>query len=166
MQDKDALNRLAKACGEKLRETGKRLVIAESCTGGGLAYALTRVSGASHWFDRGYVTYSNRSKMDCLGVSQRTLEQFGAVSEETIREMAMGAITLSGAHFSVAITGIAGPEGGTPEKPVGLVWFGFAQGYSVSTQFQHFEGDRDAIRQAAIRYALENLQNLLVSGSG
>ena len=134
------------------------LTTAESCTGGGIAETLTGIAGASAWFDRGFVTYSNEAKLSMLGVSQSTLDRFGAVSEATALEMARGAISHSGAHVSVAVTGIAGPDGGTPDKPVGTVWIAWGQklGYAEARRFQ-FDGDRNAVRQQAILEAILGL---------
>ena len=137
-----------------------KLVTAESCTGGGLAYHLTNVPGSSDWFERGFVTYSNAAKEEMLGVRSATLKTFGAVSEETAREMAAGALKNSAAQCSVAITGIAGPLGGSAEKPVGTVWF--AWGFPTETilaERRLFSGDRGEIREQAIRVALEGLRS-------
>lgn len=151
------IDNLAKQLGEKLSAKNMKLVTAESCTGGGLAYVCTDVPGSSLWFERGYVTYSNQAKIDCLNVSIKTLEQFGAVSEETVKEMALGALKNSKTHLSVSISGIAGPGGGTSEKPVGTIWFGFAFSDQVQAYLCHFEGNRTSIRQQAIQFALEKL---------
>ncbi|MBQ0753671.1 MAG: CinA family protein [Gammaproteobacteria bacterium] len=134
------------------------LVTAESCTGGAIAAMLTEIPGSSSWFDRGFVSYSNASKQDLLGVSAQTLERFGAVSEEVVREMAQGAITGSNGHLSIAVSGVAGPDGGTADKPVGLVWIAWGQkrGYVEAQQFQ-FSGDRQAVRAAAVGAALTGL---------
>jgi nicotinamide-nucleotide amidase len=137
-------------------------VTAESCTGGGIAEALTRVAGSSNWFERGFVTYSNESKRELLGVAAETIERFGAVSEETAREMAEGALKHSRGQVAMAVTGIAGPEGGTVDKPVGLVVFAWSiTGESTATQVRRFEGDRAAIREAAVEQAIEGLLVLL-----
>jgi len=155
--------RLAKQVGKALRAQGKLLTIAESCTGGGIAYAVTAVSGSSDWFDRGFVTYSNISKEEMLGVSPDTLEMHGAVSEQTVREMADGAMQYSRAQIAVAVSGIAGPKGGTPEKPVGTVWFAWVSKGKVQTACHYLAGDRDAIRVKAVRIALQGVLNLLNS---
>jgi nicotinamide-nucleotide amidase len=137
-------------------------VTAESCTGGGIAEALTRVAGSSNWFERGFVTYSNESKRELLGVAAETIERFGAVSEETAREMAEGALKHSRGQVAMAVTGIAGPEGGTVDRPVGLVVFAWSiTGESTATQVRRFEGDRAAIREAAVEQAIEGLLVLL-----
>jgi len=132
-----------------------RLAVAESCTGGGLAYQLTAVADSSAWFDRGFITYSNASKIEMLGVSPKVIEQHGAVSQETAMEMAKGVIRKSHADVSLSITGIAGPSGGTPVKPVGLVYFGLAdrQGFCQS-RMAHFSSGRRQIRVDAMTFAL------------
>lgn len=134
------------------------LATAESCTGGGLSYWLTSVPGSSNWFERGYVTYSNDAKMDSLGVSKDTLAEHGAVSEEAAREMVAGVLGESGADLGIAITGIAGPDGGSAEKPVGTVFIAWG-GKDFKTRVQRFDfaGDRQAVRLGAIAAALEGL---------
>ena len=139
------------------RGNGDRLAVAESCTGGGLAAAMTSVAGSSDWFDRGFVTYSNEAKQDMLGVSASTLKRHGAVSEAVAREMALGAIEESRATRSVAITGIAGPGGGSPGKPVGLVWIAWARKGKVRARQVHFKGGRAAVRRQSVHAALEGL---------
>ena len=132
------------------------LATAESCTGGMIAAAITDIAGSSTIFDRGFVTYSNEAKIAMLGVSMETLDRYGAVSEQTALEMASGALEHSDAGIAVSVTGIAGPGGGSAEKPVGLVWFGIAGlGLPPAAQMRRFDGDRDAIRAAAVRTALE-----------
>ncbi|MDR3477569.1 MAG: CinA family protein [Gammaproteobacteria bacterium] len=145
-----------------LKRQNWKLVTIESCTGGGVAYALTSLPGSSTWFERGFVTYSNNAKEDMIGVRSQTLLQFGAVSEQTACEMAEGGLRNSEAQISVAITGIAGPDGGSKEKPVGLVWFAVA-GIDITTiAYQHiFAGNRQQIREQAIRTALEKVITLL-----
>ncbi len=155
--------RLAKQVGAALKAHGMTLVTAESCTGGGIAQAVTRISGSSAWFDRGFVTYSNASKEEMLGVSPDTLEAHGAVSEATVREMAEGALEYSRAQVAVAVSGIAGPTGGTKEKPVGMVWFAWATHDTVRATCLYISGDRDAVRLRAERVALQGVINLLNS---
>ncbi len=152
---------LARQVGEVLRAQGMMLVTAESCTGGGIAQAVTRVSGSSAWFDRGFVTYSNVAKEEMLGVSPETLEQHGAVSEQTVREMAQGALEYSRAQVALSVSGIAGPTGGTPEKPVGLVWFAWATADAVRAECHQLSGDRDAVRSKSVSIALQGLINFL-----
>lgn len=148
---------LAALVGENLNRNQLVLVTAESCTGGWLAEVITSVPNCSHYFDRGFVTYSNDAKKDLIGVKESTLEKFGAVSEETAKEMAQGAIKNSHASVSVAITGIAGPGGGSAEKPIGTVCFGFFSKNGLKTTTMHFSGDRESVRKQAVRYALEQL---------
>lgn len=153
--------RLAKQVGVALKAHGMMLATAESCTGGGIAQAVTRISGSSAWFDRGFVTYSNAAKEEMLGVSPETIARHGAVSEATVREMAAGALQYSRAQVSVSVSGIAGPTGGTAEKPVGTVWFAWATDGMVRTACHHIDGDRDAIRVKAVRIALQGIVNTL-----
>ena len=160
------MNEIATRQAEQLAEiflkTSNKLVTAESCTGGGLAEILTRLPGSSAWFERGFVTYSNESKQEILSVPIETLEQFGAVSEETASAMAKGALENSRADYSVAITGIAGPGGGSEEKPVGTVcfaWYGRNEG--GSTAHICFDGDRLKVREQACMLAMQGLIDLL-----
>lgn len=153
---------LATALGEKLKQKQWLLAVAESCTGGGLAQAITSVPGSSDWFERGFVTYSNLAKQQMLGVTSQTLEVYGAVSEQSAKEMAEGVLTHSAASISVSITGIAGPAGGSKEKPIGLVWFGFAgKKFETVTKQKNFSGDRAAIREQAVEFVLQELISLL-----
>lgn len=150
---------LARLLGERLVGKAWMFSCAESCTGGLLAAAMTDTPGSSRWFDRGVVSYSNEAKQELLGVHAETLERFGAVSEETAMEMAAGVLTGAPlSHFAVSITGIAGPEGATPGKPVGMVCFGFAtrtsQGVVTRAETRVFAGDRSTIRAAAVQFAL------------
>lgn len=140
-----------------LLRRGWWLSCAESCTGGGIAAALTDVAGSSAWFDRGFVTYSNRAKQEMLGVSLDTLKAQGAVSRETAIEMARGALLYSNAQLSVAVTGIAGPGGGTGDKPVGTVWLAWATLQGEDAVCEHFAGGRTAIRSATVDAALSGL---------
>ena len=138
------------------------LVTAESCSGGWIAKTLTDLPGSSAWFDAGVVTYSYEAKEALLGVNPRTLERAGAVSEETVLEMVSGALARFGAGVAVAVTGIAGPSGGTPDKPVGSVWIGWKRrgGYAHAQLF-HFPGDREAVRRQTVAAALIGLRNML-----
>jgi nicotinamide-nucleotide amidase len=134
------------------------LVTAESCTGGWLAKTLTDIPGSSGWFERGFVTYSNESKIDMLGVQYQTLENWGAVSEQTVREMSEGALRNSRASIAVSISGVAGPDGGSVDKPVGTVWFSWAGSQQeTETLRKRFRGDRNAVRCQAVVTALEGL---------
>ena len=152
------LHSLAQALGAALARRGWKVATAESCTGGLVAGAITEIAGSSGWFDRGFVTYSNEAKVELLGVSAATLARFGAVSEETAREMAAGAVAGSRAKLAVAVTGIAGPDGGTPDKPVGTVCFAWARrAGAVETATRRFPGDRAAVRAAAVAAALQGL---------
>lgn len=149
---------LSAALGELLLPSGRMVATAESCTGGMVAGAITDIAGSSNWFDRGFVTYSNQAKMEMLGVSAATLSAHGAVSEATVREMARGAVERSAACLSVAISGVAGPGGGSAERPVGLVWFAWAEsGDGVQVARHLFDGDRVTVRKQATETALEGL---------
>ncbi|MEW5834044.1 MAG: CinA family protein [Pseudomonadota bacterium] len=154
----EALRRLAEEVAGLMRERKLMLVTAESCTGGFIAKVLTDLPGSSAWFDAGVVTYSYEAKEALLGVNPRTLERTGAVSEETVLEMVSGALARFGAGAAVAVTGIAGPSGGTEDKPVGTVWIGWKRrgGYAHARVF-HFDGDRDAIRRQTVAAALSGL---------
>ena len=158
-------SRLAKQVGKALKLRGMMLTTAESCTGGGIAQAVTRVSGSSGWFERGFVTYSNLAKEEMLGVSLETMKMHGAVSEATVREMATGALQFSRAQVAVSVSGIAGPTGGTKEKPVGTVWFAWAGNGKVRAACHYLSGDRDAIRVKAVRIALQGVLDLLHSAT-
>lgn len=138
------------------------LATAESCTGGMIAAACTDLSGSSQWFERGFVTYSNEAKAEMLGVPPGLIEQHGAVSEPVARAMADGALTHSRAQVSLAVTGVAGPTGGTEAKPVGTVWFAWCVGGETHSEMQHFAGDRAAVRTATLRYALQRLLGFLL----
>lgn len=153
---------LASEVAEAVQAAKLMLVTAESCTGGWIAKALTDLAGSSAWFDAGVVTYSYEAKEALLGVNPRTLEQTGAVSEETVLEMVSGALARFGAGVAVAVTGIAGPSGGTPDKPVGTVWIGWKRrgGYAHARQFR-FDGDREAIRRQTVAAALAGLRKAL-----
>ena len=149
---------LAERLGRVLAERRWMAATAESCTGGMIAGAITDVAGSSAWFDRGFVTYTNAAKVEMLGVGAGTLEAHGAVSEATAREMAAGALARSGADIAVAVTGVAGPSGGSAGKPVGLVCFAWAcRGGAIEARSLHFAGDRAAVRAAAVATALEGL---------
>ena len=154
----DVLYEAAYQLGRKLNEQARRLCTAESCTGGWLGKVLTDVPGSSAWYERGFITYTNQSKQEMLGVSEETLIEYGAVSEPTVLDMARGALAHSRADFSIAITGIAGPSGATEKKPVGTVWFAWASNDDFIHSEQHrFKGDRDAVRFQAVQLALEGV---------
>jgi nicotinamide-nucleotide amidase len=148
---------MVEALAGHLLRRGWWLACAESCTGGGIAAALTDVAGSSAWFERGFVTYSNRAKVEMLGVAATTLQAFGAVSEQTVIEMAQGAVEFSEAQVSVAVSGIAGPGGGSAERPVGTVWLAWATPAGVDARHELFPGDRLAVRAATIDCALAGL---------
>ncbi|WP_255466390.1 CinA family protein [Ramlibacter sp. WS9] len=144
-----------------LQDNGWMLATAESCTGGMIAAACTDLAGSSNWFERGFVTYSNEAKTEMLGVDAALIETHGAVSEVVARAMAFGAVRHSRARVSVAVTGIAGPTGGSPEKPVGTVWFGFMIDGLLSSETKRFDGDRAAVRAATVDHALVGLLSRL-----
>ena len=148
---------LANQVGLALKERGLLLATAESCTGGGVAQAITDVAGSSEWFDCGFITYSNASKTEMLDVPAALLAQHGAVSEEIAEVMAVGALANSNAHVSLSTTGIAGPGGAVPGKPVGTVCFGWTKGDATHTERLVFQGDRQAVRDQAIVHALKGL---------
>jgi len=149
---------LATQLGLRLVARNTLCATAESCTGGLVAGAITEIAGSSDWFDRGFVTYSNEAKMEALGVPEATLTRYGAVSEATAQAMAEGALARSRAGIAVAVTGVAGPSGGSPEKPVGMVCFAWAKsGGAPEVATHHFPGDRQAVRQASVAVALEGL---------
>ena len=158
-----SLEECVSALGAVLRERGMTVSCAESCTGGGIAYAFTSVSGSSDWFHQSWVTYSNDAKQAMLGVKGDTLEQFGAVSEQTVTEMVQGVVANSGASAGISVSGIAGPGGGSAEKPVGTVWFGFKVNGVLFTEKQLFSGDRTTVREKAIRFAVNTLYQRLVA---
>ena len=155
---------LAQSIAERLMARGEMLATAESCTGGWAAQALTALAGSSNWFERGFVTYSNAAKEEMLGVRPGTLARHGAVSEETAREMALGALSHSRAAIALAITGIAGPSGGSPDKPVGTVCFAWAvKGGAARSETRHLAGEREAVRRQSVERALAGVLELLDS---
>ena len=152
----------AQQLGEALLSKGWMLACAESCTGGGIAAAVTDIAGSSQWFDRGFVTYTNQAKQDMLGVSGETLEHDGAVSEATVKEMVAGALSRSQAQIAVAVSGIAGPGGGTDEKPVGMVCFAWqVKGEEPVLLTKQFSGDRASVREQTVICALQDLLNVV-----
>jgi nicotinamide-nucleotide amidase len=152
------LYNLAVSLGNRLKNRNWQLALAESCTGGAIAKAVTDVAGSSAWFDRGFVTYSNDAKVDMLAVKQTTLDTVGAVSQETALEMVAGALTHSQADLALAVTGIAGPDGGSAEKPVGTVFIGWQRrGHAGVCVKQCFAGDRHAVRQQVVEFCLHQL---------
>ena len=161
LQLDSALTAQVLALGDVLRERKWTVSCAESCTGGGVAFAFTSVSGSSDWFNQSWVAYSNEAKQRELGVTEATLSQYGAVSEQTVKEMAQGVCRKSGAELAVTVSGIAGPGGGSDEKPVGTVWFGFVCGGKKAQIKQVFSGNRDKVRSAAIAFAISHLVQML-----
>ena len=159
-----ALNAQAQAVAECLLARGQTLVAAESCTGGWIAKVLTDIAGSSQWFECGVVAYSYEAKEALLGVRPQTLERTGAVSQETVIEMVSGALARYGASVAVAVTGVAGPSGGTPDKPVGTVWIGWKRrgGYARAELF-HFDGDREAVRRRTVAAALDGVRRILTN---
>jgi nicotinamide-nucleotide amidase len=157
------IRRLALDLADFLFKNDLKLATAESCTGGMISAACTDLAGSSNWFERGFVTYSNEAKTELLGVDTALIEAHGAVSEQVARAMAFGAIRHSKAQVSVAVTGVAGPSGGSAAKPVGTVWFGFSVQGSLHSEMQHFAGDRAAVRQQTVLHALQTLTRLLAS---
>jgi nicotinamide-nucleotide amidase len=169
----ERLDMLANNLGLRLAGQGLALATAESCTGGWVAKVVTDIPGSSGWFDRGFVTYSNLAKQEMLGVSAASLRACGAVSETVVREMALGALARSRARVALAVSGIAGPSGGSEDKPVGSVWFawalpdntsgpeGWTAGVEVHTQLLCFAGNREEVRHQAVRVALERMLELL-----
>lgn len=156
------LEQLSHKTGMALKDQDLMLVTAESCTGGGLSFYITAIAGSADWFERGFVTYSNEAKMEMLNVESGTLAEFGAVSEQTARQMAEGALTHSRADISVAITGIAGPDGGTENKPVGTVWLAFARrNHKTRTLLIHCNGNRETVRNKTIEAAFNTLLEML-----
>ncbi len=144
-----------------LKKNGWFLTTAESCTGGLIAATCTELAGSSTWFERGFVTYSNAAKCEQLGVEANLIEQHGAVSEPVARAMATGALAHARAQVAIAVTGVAGPSGGSADKPVGTVWFGFALPSGVFTEVRCFDGDRAAVRQATVHHALARVAELI-----
>ncbi|SDR81970.1 nicotinamide-nucleotide amidase [Halopseudomonas litoralis] len=144
--------------GNALRQLGLRVTTAESCTGGGIAEAITRVSGSSGWFDTGFVTYANHSKVRWVGVTEEDLVEFGAVSEPVVRAMAEGALEAADADLAVAVSGIAGPDGGTPDKPVGTVWFAWAvRDQGTTSQCRRIQGNRRDVRAQTVLHGVQGL---------
>lgn len=156
-----ALSAQVQALGDALRAKGWSVSSAESCTGGGIAFAFTSVSGSSDWFNQSWVTYSNDAKQSLLGVTDQTLLKHGAVSKQTVKEMADGVHRNSGAQLVVTVSGIAGPGGGSEEKPVGTVWFGFLCDQQEEQIKKVFSGDRDEVREHAITFAITYLVRML-----
>ena len=156
------LTTIAQQLGEILCKKNAKLTIAESCTGGAISEAITSVSGSSQWFEFGFVTYANSAKRQLLGVSEETLEQYGAVSEQVVKQMAQGAIKQSEADYAIAVSGVAGPDGGTEEKPVGTVWVCWQTPSQIWTHKLVLSGDRQAVRTEAVKKSLQQLLQHLI----
>lgn len=155
-----AITELSARLGARLAANGLRVTTAESCTGGGIAEAITRIAGSSAWFEAGYVTYSNVQKTLQLGVSDELFPRVGAVSREVVEAMVAGALPRSGADIAVAVSGIAGPDGGSAEKPVGTVWLAWKRGEQVFSERRLYAGDREAVRRQTVATALAGLLRL------
>lgn len=153
----DRITQLAEQVGRTLNDAGATLATAESCTGGGIAEAITRIAGSSGWLERGWVTYSNKAKVVELGVSPEVIRENGAVSEAVVRSMAEGARVRAGVTWAVAVSGVAGPDGGSAERPVGTVWLAWAGPDGVSAEHQLFSGDRADVRRQTVERALSGL---------
>ena len=153
----DQISQLAAELGLLLKALNAQVTTAESCTGGGIAEAITRIAGSSAWFEAGFVTYSNQQKTRQLDVPEPLFTQVGAVSREVVEAMVRGAQAQSSARFAVAVSGVAGPGGGSPEKPVGTVWLAWGAGDEVSSERRHFAGNRDEVRRQTVIAALEGL---------
>lgn len=159
--DDAALGEAAARLGQALLALQLRLALAESCTGGWIAKAITDIPGASDWFEAGFVTYSNEAKIEVLGVSAEVLAEHGAVSEPVVQAMAAGARRVARTGAALAVSGVAGPAGGSSDKPVGLVWFGFSVGQREWAERADFDGDREAVRRHSVEYAIESLRRAL-----
>ena len=155
------LYNLSQQLGQALLQNNATVTTAESCTGGGVASAITDVAGSSQWFGRGFITYANQAKHDMLNVPETVLSKQGAVSEAVVRAMVQGAAQLAGADYAVAISGIAGPGGGTEDKPVGTVWFAWLSPQGISSQVQILTGDRTAVREQAVKISLQKLLHMV-----
>jgi nicotinamide-nucleotide amidase len=156
----DSITQLAEQLGAALQGLRAQVSTAESCTGGGIAEAITRIAGSSAWFEAGYITYSNTQKTAQLGVPPELFVRVGAVSREVVEAMAAGARQRSGARFAVAVSGVAGPGGGSPEKPVGTVWLAWADGERCFAERCQFTGNRESVRRQTVQWALEGLLRL------
>ena len=152
---------IAQQVGNKLLDVNAKLTIAESCTGGGIAQAITAVAGSSQWFEFGYITYANKAKKQLLNVDQKTIDTYGAVSEQVVEQMASGALLSSGADYALSVSGIAGPDGGTKDKPVGTIWICWISPEITKVEHYHLQGDRHSVREQVIKISLNELLHLL-----
>jgi nicotinamide-nucleotide amidase len=156
-----SITSIAERVGNQLLQKKAKITTAESCTGGGIAEAITATAGSSQWFEYGYITYANRAKKQLLNVSQKTLDAYGAVSEQVVEQMAVGAIHSSGANYAIAVSGIAGPDGGSAEKPVGTVWVCWITPETTRVEQYQLQGDRQAVREQVIKISLQELLHQL-----
>ena len=156
-----SITSIAERLGNQLLQKKAKITTAESCTGGGIAEAITTTAGSSQWFEYGYITYANRAKKQLLNVSQKTLDAYGAVSEQVVEQMAVGAIHSSGANYAIAVSGIAGPDGGSAEKPVGTVWVCWITPETTRVEQYRLQGDRQAVREKVIKISLQELLHQL-----
>ena len=152
-----SITAMSKQLGKALRHVNAKVTTAESCTGGGIAEAITAIAGSSDWFEYGYITYANKAKKQLLNVEQQTLDRFGAVSEQVVEQMALGALNSSGADYAIAVSGIAGPDGGTAEKPAGTVWICWLSREITKVEKYQLQGDRQAVREQIIKISLQEL---------
>jgi nicotinamide-nucleotide amidase len=156
-----SITSIAERVGNQLLQKKAKITTAESCTGGGIAEAITATAGSSQWFEYGYITYANRAKKQLLNVSQKTLDAYGAVSEQVVEQMAVGAIHSSGANYAIAVSGIAGPDGGSAEKPVGTIWVCWITPETTRVEQYQLQGDRQAVREQVIKISLQELLHQL-----
>ena len=156
-----SITSIADRVGNQLLQKKAKITTAESCTGGGIAEAITATAGSSQWFEYGYITYANIAKKQLLNVSQKTLDAYGAVSEQVVEQMAVGAIHSSGANYAIAVSGIAGPDGGSAEKPVGTVWVCWITPETTRVEQYQLQGDRQAVREQVIKISLQELLHQL-----
>lgn len=156
-----SITSIAERVGNQLLQKKAKITTAESCTGGGIAEAITAVAGSSQWFEYGYITYANKAKKQLVNVSQNTLDTYGAVSEQVVEQMAVGAIHSSGANYAIAVSGIAGPDGGSAEKPVGTVWVCWITPETTRVEQYQLQGDRQAVREQVIKISLQELLHQL-----
>ncbi|MDA7825862.1 CinA family protein [Porticoccaceae bacterium] len=155
------IHTVATQVGEGLQRINAKVTVAESCTGGGIAEAITAVAGSSQWFEYGFITYANKAKVQLLDVEQSLLDTYGAVSEQVVEQMAAGAVRASNSDYAIAVSGIAGPDGGTVEKPVGTVWVCWITPSATRVEKYQLQGDRQAVRQQVIEISLQELLHQL-----
>ena len=156
-----SIHAIATQLGERLLRINGKVTVAESCTGGGIAEAITSVAGSSQWFEYGFISYANRAKVQLLDVEQSLLDTYGAVSEQVVEQMATGALRTSNSDYAIAVSGVAGPDGGTVEKPVGTVWICWITPSTTRVEKYQLQGDRQAVRQQVIKISLQELLHQL-----